>query len=409
MRYYRPVLVSTALLLAAGNAAAYDDAYIKELEKRLEALEAKSKTHHHSKGSLELQSEETILSVGGRIRMEMAYNNPSAGGNSDIGFSPSSMTTSPEGERGELAMSLKESRFWFKTRKPTEYGMLRTLIELDFYGSEGNEKASNSHNPRLRHAYAMLGGLTLGQTNSTFMGSGVPETFHAPVSDITIRQPLVRWTTEFESGSLQIALEQPETVLDTNDSQLVPGDDHAPEFVAKYVQHGLWGELSLAIMARQFRSDSDVIADKRSTKNGGAVHLSGRLKTFGSDDFRFGIASGDGLGRYIGAGSALYAAGSIDADGEITLQNTNGGHLAYRHWWSKTLRSTVAYGYVQTENNSGVIATTDKRSASGHINIRWVPIQDGMIGLEYIQGYRELESDEEYTLDRIQAVASYNF
>ncbi len=414
MRRYAMIAASLLLGMTA-EAAVYDDAYIKDLEKRLAALENKSKTHN-SKGSLELKTSDTILSVGGRIRMEMTYNNPSVGGsggsnNWDIGFSPASVNTDPRGEEGELAMNAKESRIWLKTRKPTQYGVLLTLIEMDFYGAAGNEKGTNSHGPRLRHAYFTLGSLTAGQTNSLFMGSGAPDTLHAPMNDIVIRQPQIRWSQPFDESTLHFSLEQPESVLlDVNGTSVVPDDDHMPDIVAKYVMYGLWGELSLAGLARQIRADSEEIAPGKSdAKTGTAFHISGRLKTFGLDDLRFGFAAGDALGRYIGGASSVYPVGSIDAAGEITLQNTSGGHLSYQHGWSRTLRSTLAYGYVDADNGDDIPVTADKHADSTHVNIQWVPIQNGLIGLEYITAHRELENGEKYALDRIQFAASYDF
>lgn len=408
-------LTAATLLLAVGNLAAYDDAYIRSLEQRLSDLEAKSKTHN-SKGSLELKTSDTVLSVGGRIRMEMAYNNPSVGGsggtnNWDIGFSPASVNTDSRGEEGELSMNAKESRIWLKTRKPTEYGVLLTLIEMDFYGSSGNEKGTNSHNPRMRHAYAKLGNLTIGQTNSIFMGSGAPDTLHAPMDDIVIRQPLIAWSESFDGAELHLSIEQPESVLvDVNGTQTVPDDDHMPDIAAKYVMYGLWGEVSLAGIVRQLRADSEDIAPtQEDAKTGTAFHFSGRIKTFGIDDFRFGFASGNALGRYIGGASSVYPAGSIDGNGEITLQNVSGGHLSYQHWWNQTLWSTLAYGYVAAENSSKLPGSVDKYSRSTHLNIQWSPVQNGLLGLEYIQAARELESGDEYTLDRFQFVASYDF
>ena len=394
---------------------AYDDAYIRDLEKRLAALEDKSKTHN-SKGSLELKTSDTTLSVGGRIRMEMAYNNPSTGGsgganNGDIGLSPLSVNTDGRGEEGELAMNAKESRIWLKTRKPTEFGLLMTVIEMDFYGNNGNEKASNSHGPRMRHAYMTLDKLTIGQANSTFMGGPAPDTLHAPLNDISIRQPLIRWTESFDGSALHFALEQPESVLvDVNGTSVVPDDDHAPDFVVKYEMYGAWGQVSLAGMARQIRADSEEVApDKADAETGTAFHFSGRLKTFGLDDVRFDFASGNALGRYIGAGLAAYPTGVVDGDGEIALQNISGGHLSYQHAWSKTLRSALAYGYVAAENDSKMGDTADKRASSTHLNIQWAPIQNGSIGLEYVKALRELENGDEYGLDRIQFAASYDF
>lgn len=408
---YHITLCILASVILVGPIYAYEDADIRELEKRLAALESEHQ------GKMELTHSDTVLLLGGRIRMDMVYNNPSVGGsggsnNDDISLTPRSVNMNrPTGESGEVSMSAKESRIWVKTRKPTRYGPLLSTIEMDFYGSSGNEKASNAHAPRMRHAFLNVANLTFGQTSSTFMGSATAETLHPTVDEIAIRQPLIRWSRPFDGSVLHLAIEQPESLLvDSNGTTVVPDDDRAPDFIAKYVAHGVWGEVSLAAMARQIRADSETIApEKADARLGTAFHFSGRLHLVSLDELRFDYAWGNGLGRYIGGGSAVYPAGRLDGEGRITLQNITGGHLAYRHGWSSAIRSVIAYGFVISDNDAKMPETTDSRSASTHLNIQWSPIRNGMLALEYIQVMRELESGNAHTLDRLQFAASYDF
>ena len=77
----------------------------------------------------------------------------------------------------------------------------------------GNERVSNSYNPRLRHAFFTYGKWLFGQTWSTFQDVGaLPESvdFLAASDGIVFeRQPMVRYS----SAGWQFAIENPETTI----------------------------------------------------------------------------------------------------------------------------------------------------------------------------------------------------
>jgi len=97
--------------------------------------------------------------LGGRVSLDTIYlqtSNGGSGGNNSNNqfFNANNIPIDQEGENSELTLTARNSKFWVKTRtaqvndKP-----LQTLLEVDFWGSSGNEKNSNSHNLRLPHAY----------------------------------------------------------------------------------------------------------------------------------------------------------------------------------------------------------------------------------------------------------------
>ena len=175
----------------------------------------------------------------------------------------------PASGDGEAATSTKlhaqSSRFFFTTRTPTAQGSIDTRIELDFMLSPGgDERISNSWNPRLRHAYInwdMGEGRSLlaGQSWSTFFNVGaLPDLldFVGPVSTIFVRQPQVRWT----EGNFQFALENPATRIDelsdTGVNRRLDNAETIPDLIARY--NGTAGDLSwtLAAMGRQLGYES---------------------------------------------------------------------------------------------------------------------------------------------------------
>ncbi len=87
-----------------------------------------------------------------------------------------------------------------------------------------------------------------------------------------------------------------------------------------------------------------------------------------------------------------------------------GGFLAYRHFWIDNLRSNLVYSYGAADNDLSIVAdTVNKEFQSVHANLIWSPVPSVDLGIEYLYGYREIESGDEGELNRIQVSATYNF
>src|SRR5690606_36723831 len=135
-------------------------------------------------------------------------------------------------QNNALDFRAESSRFNFKTVTTLDTGENVTgFVEMDFVGSaQGNEVASNSCSPLLRHAYFSYNNVLVGQTWTTFMNVGaLPEMVDFfGVSEGTVfgRQSQVRYTM----GNLQLALDNPESTSDgaaTDDSSM-------PDLIARY-------------------------------------------------------------------------------------------------------------------------------------------------------------------------------
>jgi len=368
------------------------------------------------KGSVEISTAGSTMTVGGQIRLDAAYNNP--GGPSDYGMGTSAIPSpaAAQGERGLFSMQARSSRFWFRTDTPVGSDALRTLIEIDFWGSAGNERVSNSHNIRLRHAYAEYAGFTVGQTYSTFMHSGnTPNVISDAAGDMYVRQPLIRYTRPFDKGDVQIALEQPETTLtDINGNQVAPNDDRFPDLTAKLTWHPDWGQLMFSGLLRQLRIDTGataiggVPAGVVDRAVGGALFVSARIDMMGGDDLRLGFAMGNALGRYAAYNSFNDAA--IDAMGNIHLQRAMLGFAAYQHWWNDNWHSSIAYFRTQVKNDLAILPTSVYRSVqSYHANLRWAPLTNTSMGIEYIHATSMKENGEKGTLQRVHFSGVYKF
>ncbi len=364
------------------------------------------------KGALEMSSADTVLSVGGRIQLHAVYAWPEGA------YFAGRIPLDTEGENGQLFMSARDSRLWVKTRTPTEYGPVRTLIEIDFLGTTASEVTTNSHGPRLRHAFLEAAGFTAGQTNSAFNASVTLDTITYAVNSTLTRQPLLRYGSDHQAFGYDLSLEQPETTLtDPYGEIITPNDDVFPDVIARLRYYPEWGEGSVAVMGRYLSQDLAELSDGSMVDGsdaavGWGVNLSGKFKLWGLDDIRFSAQYGMGLGRYVAFGA--YTAGSIDSEGRITLQPTLGANLGYRHWWNQKLRSTLALAYAGKENDEAKVDPDGREKVNEDVygvqlNLLWMPVPNALIGLEYSNALRRVESGDEGTMDMVTLLVRYDF
>ena len=356
----------------------------------------------------EIIHEKTEMLVGGRIRQDTLYTSYATGNLSyDLRLFGNSIPDSTDtGDRHQLRFSARDSRVWFKTKTLTEYGPLRTLMEFDLWGSDGNEKTSNSHNVRLRHAYFTLGHITFGQTNSTFLSSNAADSVSFTLGDIFMRQPQFRYTHPIDGGNIAFGIEQPESTLTKSDGSLVnPGDDRLPDFVIKAKWFGRWGLFSLSTLLREIRIDDSAGSDQAFAS---AVRIAGMLKTSRLNNIRLTIAGGNGFGRYIGYNS--FTTGYLDANNQITLTPIYTLQASYQHYLADTTRMNLIFAYVGSTLDSNYPDTSHaKEYSSTHLNIRHSVFKNAMVSLEYIYATKLSIANDFTNLHRLIFSTSYDF
>jgi hypothetical protein len=437
---YRKALVlgiATIGVSGPGGAARADElqdlkAQVELLQKKVVELEQKQQnaeqkraaaptnvvTGGATKGSFKLPGSETSVAIGGYVKLDAVFSNPSAGVDSkgDLSLDPTSIPVGPtagNSERNQVKFGARESRLFVKTNTPTTLGDLNTHVEFDFYGADGNESVSNSHGFRLRHAYGTLGHLLAGQTWTNFMNpAAMPDTvdFGGPVGQIFDRQAQIRWTQSLSAwggGQWSVALENPETVVQ------VPGgasfradDDRFPDITGQLLFNTPRGKISVHALMREIRVDSAATPAVVDQKLGGALSVAGVMPATGNDDFRFTASLGNAIGRY---SDGFFPDGVVGSDGELRLPKQWAWYAAYRHFWSDRLRSNLVLSSAGENNPAGSPANTNKGTRSAHVNLIWSPVANSDLGLEYIYADRETEDGLKGHLNRVQASAKYAF
>ncbi len=395
---------------------ALKSAYQQSEPARSNAPAAKPTSPTGGTGGLMLNNA-TTFKYGGFVKFDAITSDYSdgEGATSPLGedfFIPSTIPVGGSGDR-RTDFSAKESRFFFTTVTDAgDAGTIDTRVELDFQVSgQGDERVSNSESSRIRHAYvnwAYAPGKSLlaGQSWSTFFNvAALPDLldFIGPVATIFERQAQVRWT----SGPLQLAVENPYSSLSNGDFD----DGDVPDIVARY--NGSTGDFSwsAAALLRELTYESDGLDESERAL---AVSLAGKWQ-LGSDDLRLMLNTGKGLGRYLGVNA--FKDGVVGSDGSLEALDVTGALVAYRHFWTPKLRSSLSLSMATADNpdDLGLSDNLPKAYRSLHANLIYSPASGLDIGIEYLHAEKELENfsgtlaDDKGSLDRVQASVKYGF
>jgi hypothetical protein len=367
------------------------------------------------KGSFKVPATNTSIGLGGFVKLDTLFSSVSMGkdkfGNQRLEVSEIPVGTVPAADNDQISFHAKESRFWFRSFTPSQWGDFNSYLELDFLG----DPAAYTYTPRLRHAYGSLGHFLGGLTWSTFFNSqALADTLdnnNSAGTLLALRQPQLRWTQPFSIYSTHmewlLALEAPKTrVWDVSSHALnTVSSSHFPDVVARLNLNPDWGNISLAAIARQLQSMPTTL-NKENTQWSNAISLAGKINTVGPDNMRFMLGYGDALGRY--DTNNFFADAIANTTGEFDSLTSYTGMFAYQHWWNQSWRSSLVYGIAYADQPD-FVQTANQQAQSLHANLLWSPMSQTTIGLEYIYANRELVNSQNGELQRLQLSTRFSF
>ncbi len=367
------------------------------------------------KAAQEEKARRHSLKIGGYVKADYMYSDFGDGavaGNS-VGRDFYVPSTVPVGGVGEAYTDFhaQETRIHLTSEHNLESGdYIKAYVEVDFLvGDNGDERISNSYQPRMRHAFLQWNNWLFGQTwNTIFNVGALPDLldFVGP-SESTVfgRQVMIRYT----NGPWQISAENPETTITPfgGGARIDADDNKIPALVARYNFSGDWGQWSIAGILRELAYE-DAAQGIDTSEVGYGLSVAGKFNVGEKDDFRWMVSGGKGLGRYVGLNIVNGAV--LDENNELETIDTLSAFLAYRHFWTDRFRSSVALGWFSADNPTELTGlNVTKEAQSFHANFIWTPLPKLDLGVEYIFANREIESGADGDLNRLQFSAKYAY
>ena len=356
-------------------------------------------------GYLQIPGTDAKMKLGGYVKMSIVHSFDAVG--STDRFAPGSIPVpaDPNDQENQANLTTRQSRLNVDVRRNSAIGPLRAFIEGDFAG-EGDTY-------RLRHAYGQLGKVLAGQTWSTMVDiQATPEDidFEGLNGRVNVRQPQLRFFPSFgENLELAVALEDPKPDVTGG-----TGLTEVPDVVAA-IRFTRWNRMHIkaALLLRQIRAESDIDPGTDAQEDGWGLSVSGHINVpiWGDrDEFMYQLNYGDGIGRYINdLGSVGGQDAVFDPTGELHVLTAFGGYLAYQHWWSENLRSTLVAGFTDVDNFAFQPDDAYHQTRRVTANLLYSPIPRVDIGAELLWGERTNKDGISADAVQLQIAAKYVF
>ena len=357
-------------------------------------------------GFFKIPGTQTIMKIGGFFKTDFIYDLKPAG-NIDQ-FIPSSFPVPQVSGVYNANVSIRPTRLSLDFRTPsTRLGEVRLYVEGDMFGT-------NAATPRLRHAYAQMDNLLIGQTWTNFMDTDViPDTldYRGPNGMVGLLNPQFRYGFAVSpSATLHLSVERPssDVFFETLRFAAQPNAP-SPDGTVRFRQEFQRGHFQVSAI---FRSIAASLPNGHTgTVFGWGVNTSGSVKTFNNDRLILGVVAGHGVSRYIQDISGLGIDAEVASYPQPHLEATPafGFGTAYQHYWRRTLRSTAVYSYATVNNTDLAPASTYNHGTYTATNLIWNPYGSLNLGAEFLYGWVERQNGQEANAPRFVFSAKYSF
>lgn len=253
-------------------------------------------------GGADLMIGDTRIKFGGYAKADFIYDTNGYGADF-LNFSSVPLDGSAADDRdGDFHAHARQTRLNVSSVTPTSIGDVKAFAEIDFYGTRGSELVTNNHAPELRQAYGQVGGLLAGQAWTNFVDLAAwPDSldFRGIAGTTVMRQTQLRYSGDFGDGlSYAVSLENPNSDFRNGGANTVVGDERYPDLVGALTKKGDWGHVSLRGVAREI-SVQDQTLDRDESEFAYGLSLTSKINVGEKDNFKFRLAHGDGIGRYL--------------------------------------------------------------------------------------------------------------
>ncbi len=356
-------------------------------------------------GYFRIPGTSTMLKIGGYFKTDFIYDLKPAG--DPERFIPSTFPIPTPAGVNNTTVSIRPTRLNLDFLIPVGGNSVRFFIEGDLFGS-------NSTTPRLRHAYAQVKNLLIGQTFSNFQDPDAgPDTleFQGPNAQVSIRNPQLRYSLKVSEGtSIRFSIEKAssDVAFKTPEFSALPNSP-SPDGVFTVRHDNPGGHIQMSAL---FRSPAAYLPDGRhESVFGWAINTSGAFKLFGKDMLVYQGAYGAGYERYVNdtSGLGIDAAPTNALNPHLRPIPLTATYAGFQHYWVKKVRSSVVYGFAQAQNTDLQNGSAFHQSNYSAANIIWNPFGSLNVGTEFLYGWIIKKDNSTANAPRFMFSAKYNF
>lgn len=295
-------------------------------------------------------------------------------------------------------------------RGKTELGPMKLLFNTSF----AQPHPTFGFHPN--YAYAQLGGMLAGFTDSTFADvDAYPKTldFEGPNALVFSKHAVVRYSHTLSHDKhqrmfLHVALEQPGSNVPTSAGE---PRDMLPDGVVAWRSEGGWGHLQFAGLARAVGIQSRDSKDSKTVLGLGG-NLTGAYHVSRKHTLLFGLSGGQGLGAYLNdTGGAQYDA-ALNTAGSLKAIPLLGAYAGVTYAWTRALSSTATYGWLKLwdqDFEASLDAKSFRRSQYASLNLVAHPMSGVLVGVEGLWGYNRAIDGQSGQAVRGQLTLQYRY
>jgi hypothetical protein len=358
-------------------------------------------------GFFVLPGTQTMLRINGSFKTDFMFD-PRPAGLADS-FIPSTIPIPQESSTNNFNASIRESRISADFRIPvSNIGTARMFMQFDFFGANG------ATTPRLRHAYAQIKNITVGQTNTVFMDPDAwPDIieFQGPTSGLLARPPQIRYSFPLGKGmSGAISVEQPNSDISFFQNGVAVPITPAPDGALRFRYEGERGHIYVSTVLRELAVRLPNGGHQESAFGWG-LNLSSTWRVVGRDTINYQVAYGNGIARYTGDAAFLGLDAQPRSATDLTLKALPvfAPWVSYQHHWTRSVRSSATFGWLQVQSTVFTPGNTYHKSSYSSANIIWNPYGSLSFGTEFMYGWVQQKDGEHANAPRIQFSGRYTF
>jgi hypothetical protein len=358
------------------------------------------------------------MSIGGYVKADFVQDFDYVGDRFEFELATIPVEGTPEAALdGQTTLHAKESRINFDFRTAVHNNRtgkdfpMQIFLEWDFF--EDREELAKQ--PRLRHAYGVLGRILVGQSWTTSADlQAIPGLIDFAGGDALYgnRATQIRWADRAsESMTWAVALENPDADVGNPLGLDGVNRNDLPNFAWRTrwaSTNGSHLQVAGDVFPMSWQGGESGPSDDAV---GWGLNITGRW-LLGKDDrdaVVFGVVYGDGAANRIVSLGGSGSSAVLTPDGKLETLSVWEANVGYSHYWTDALNSTIAFAWTELDNSDYQPDDAIHRASSFHANLIWFPYKRVSTGFEIMYGERVNKDGASGDAWRAQYMAKYKF